>query len=754
MIDSVQIRRQGATDFRSHYEYMCVLQDSVPLQAVKANLRRDILSFNADRIRLSDWPPILNTLKINKSLISVSIKSCHQPGLGESDSEKYGIYFRRRIPPVRSKDMTFQLCRAIAACLCVSNSLKELELHGLPLRERDLKTLAKGLASSKSLDSVSLPYCSCGDEGLEIICQSVKNSPSIKMINFTGCNLTCRGAEYIANIIKHQATRRHSEAWAESLRYRRPDLDCMNGLRRISLNCNTLVGDQGAKALAEVLGEDLWLKALDLRQCGITNEGAKAFLHYLQTNTTLMVLDVRKNPLIDHELLKTVIERVLLNSHDTNSEYQWFTSPSSKEGPKIRKPSSLRNCLKGKNTIRIGFVNKKPNVSGRKSTPKELYAPDPKPPGVKGFLPWRTAERANRHREMSMDCSSYSPMQTGSPVKVSVDSETSSDSDESEGSVDLVIDRTGVRDTTEKTNARNYKRLQVALEDCQLRLEEERKARLRADDRIIELEMENARLRRINCTLSETLENRTVTSVLLEDEGVLDSIEKSFSKFHAFLDLLKDAGLGQLVSMAGIEQSDFALPGDPQLSSTIGQAQLPSSEAGNDLHNTFLVDQRKDKDGAPPSLSKESCVMTAAAFPPGESDEIHASNLKSKEFDLSIKDLESHKNSKMAFEQQNTDSLKRAYLPEKKRTGNECSASDSSKSRKSSASKKSKESSSRKDRKQSSKRNPSVGTYKVCSEEAVHQNSHKSSPFSEVSVLESEISESLHSASNSHTGLD
>ncbi|CAJ0933976.1 unnamed protein product [Ranitomeya imitator] len=121
-------------------------------------------------------------------------------------------------------------------------------------------------------------------------------------------------------LFKHQATRRHSEAWAESLRYRRPDLDCMTGLRRISLNCNTLIGDQGAKAVADILVEDLWLKAIDMRQCGISSEGAKAFLHALQSNTTLMILDIRKNPLIDHSLLKTVIERVLLNAHDTNSE--------------------------------------------------------------------------------------------------------------------------------------------------------------------------------------------------------------------------------------------------------------------------------------------------------------------------------------------------------------------------------------------------------------------------------------------------
>lgn len=45
-----------------------------------------------------------------------------------------------------------------------------------------------------------------------------------------------------------------------------------------------------------------------------------------------------------------------------------------------------------------GFSTKKPFAPGKKYTPNELYAPEPKPAGVKGFLPWRTAERANRHR--------------------------------------------------------------------------------------------------------------------------------------------------------------------------------------------------------------------------------------------------------------------------------------------------------------------------------------------------------------------
>lgn len=53
---------------------------------------------------------------------------------------------------------------------------------------------------------------------------------------------------------------RHGAAWAESLRYRHPRFEGMGGLRRITLNCNMLIGDRGAAALAKELMEDLWVK--------------------------------------------------------------------------------------------------------------------------------------------------------------------------------------------------------------------------------------------------------------------------------------------------------------------------------------------------------------------------------------------------------------------------------------------------------------------------------------------------------------
>ncbi|XP_053512488.1 centrosomal protein of 78 kDa isoform X2 [Artibeus jamaicensis] len=569
MIDSVKLRRDSAADFFSHYEYLCALQDSVPLPAVRACLREGVLDFNADRLRLVDWTPLLNTLKINKDLPLISIKSFFQPWLGETVSDRNKVC-RSRVPSIRSKDVTFQLCKALKCCLSASNALKNLELNGLVLRERDLILLTKGLNKSATLVHLSLANCPIGDGGLEIICQGIKNSVTLKTVNFTGCNLTWQGADHMAKILKYQTMRRHEETWAESLRYRRPDLDCMAGLRRITLNCNTLIGDFGASAFAESLSEDLWLRALDLQQCGLTNEGAKALLKALETNGTLVILDIRKNPLVDHSVLKAVTKKVLQNGRSAKSEYQWMTSPSVKETLKTAKQKKrtivLGSGRKGKATIRIGLATKKPANNGRKHClSKECYAPEPLPPGVSGFLPWRTAERARRNRGFPLIKTRdlYNQFQQlDFPVTVTVESPSSSEIEEVDDSSE------SVHEELEKTSLKQ-EALQEKLEECLTQLKEERATRRKADERVSELEHENAQLRNINFSLSEALQAQSLTSMILDDEGVLGSIENSFQKFHAFLDLLKDAGLGQLATMAGIDSSDFHLLGRPQLNSTL-----------------------------------------------------------------------------------------------------------------------------------------------------------------------------------------
>uniref|UniRef100_A0ABI7XWX3 Centrosomal protein 78 n=1 Tax=Felis catus TaxID=9685 RepID=A0ABI7XWX3_FELCA len=538
MIDSVKLRRDSAADFFSHYEYLCALQDSVPLPSVRACLREGVLDFNADRLRVVDWAPLLSTLKINKDLPLISIKSFFQPWLGEIGCDRNKVC-RSRVPAIRSKDVTFQLCKALKCCLSISNALKNLELNGLVLRERDLTVLTKGLNKSATLVHLSLANCPIGDGGLEIICQGIKNCITLKTVNFTGCNLTWQGADHMAKILKYQTMRRHEETWAESLRYRRPDLDCMAGLRRITLNCNTLIGDLGAGAFAESLSDDLWLR--------------------------------------DHSVMKAVIKKVLQNGRSAKSEYQWITSPSVKEPFKTARQKKrtivLGSGRKGKATIRIGLGTKKPVSNGRKhSLGKDNYAPEPLPPGVSGFLPWRTAERAKRSRGFPLIKTRdvYNHLQQSNfPVTVTVESPSSSEIEEVEDSSE------SVQEEPEKTSLKQ-EALQEKLEGCLKQLKEERVIRLKADKRVSELEHENAQLRNINCSLSEALHAQSLTNMILDDEGVLGSIENSFQKFHAFLDLLKDAGLGQLATMAGIDQSDFHLLGRPQMNSTISS--LPREE--------------------------------------------------------------------------------------------------------------------------------------------------------------------------------
>lgn len=84
--DSAQIRRQGAHDFTAYYEFACARQDSVPLLAVKMNIDKGMLDFNGDRLKLIDWPPVLDSLSINKHLHHIAISSTFQASLASGDA--------------------------------------------------------------------------------------------------------------------------------------------------------------------------------------------------------------------------------------------------------------------------------------------------------------------------------------------------------------------------------------------------------------------------------------------------------------------------------------------------------------------------------------------------------------------------------------------------------------------------------------------------------------------------------------------
>ncbi|KAK3540199.1 hypothetical protein QTP70_028389 [Hemibagrus guttatus] len=617
MQGSAQTRRRAAQDFKACYESLCATQGSAPVAAVRLGLNQGVLDFNGDAISFPDWVPILSALAINKQLHHVSVKSCYLTSLGSQGSYKPSV--RKKTPVVHSKSMTFQLCKAVQKCLGVSHSLKTLQLHGLPLRERDLDVLTKGLSKSVSLEHLSLAHCPIADDGLETICQSVKYSATIKTVDFTACNITWRSAEHMANIIKHQAVRRHTTAWAETLRYRKAEFEAMGGLRRITLNENILIGDRGVTSLAQELTEDLWVKAVDLQRCGISNEGAHVLEKMLQSNTTLCVLDIRRNPLVDNELVKSVIKKVLMNNKGQDSQYLWLKPPAKEanDSGQTTRRSTGRTPLQN----HLGMTPSCSNMTAHQCTKqvkgsrRTSSAPCGGRPrlGSTGYIPWRTAARAKLQRGLPQSATTADrSFQNASSIRVTLESDSESESAENESvsqSVCVQSARENIGDRQFRHLQEDYRSLKEQLEECRLRLTEERNARLKATSRVVELELENFRLRSVNQSLSEAHTSGSV----LEDEQVLDSIEASFHKFHAFLDLLKDAGLGQLASMAGIEQSDFGVLNRPQLSSTkrredgeqVSEQRKDSMAISNNHHKPARLQSRTSSSAAS-AVSKNS----------------------------------------------------------------------------------------------------------------------------------------------------
>ncbi|KAK2556688.1 Centrosomal protein of 78 kDa [Acropora cervicornis] len=404
MIETVRQRQRNSTDFASCYDNLCALQNSCPLGSITANLDELFIDCNADRIRLSDWIPILNALKINRSLKFVALRSFWQEALypdGEVSEQRLQA-LRRKAPAIRSKDVTYRVCRTIKECLY-------------------------GISKNTTLQHFSLEFCQIGDSGVEKICNAIKNNTSVMSVNFTGCSLTWKGADTLAKVIKHQATRRHSVAWQDSLRYRHPDLDRMPGLRRITICKNPLINDRGAELIAEALKDDLWVKALDMQQCGITTEGAISFQPVLKFNSTITVLDLRLNPLIEREVLGSLMEQLMINTGESELEYPWLVirEPktgrirSRKRGGTFKRKTGAMEQLGGRG------VSRNASVLSKKSSA--------------GFVPWRTAARVgkNRHKLRKQGAQdgvslkkvkttvSRKPRATSSPLATEEDEKTS-----------------------------------------------------------------------------------------------------------------------------------------------------------------------------------------------------------------------------------------------------------------------------------------------------------------------------------------
>lgn len=216
------------------------------------------------------------------------------------------------------------IASSIKELLINSQTLICLELINVLFDEQSLETLISGVKANQTLQNISLAYCRIGDVACESLCQIIRDKPNIRLIDLTGCALTQISLEKgLVNLIKKQQVKRHEECWVHSLRSRTADPDIMHGLRRLTLNDNPRLGDEGLAALLESLKDDLYLKAVDLQNCGLTNRGAELALSTLMINDTLVVLDIRKNTLVTNIMLESIMFRLLKNNQNKTETKIW-----------------------------------------------------------------------------------------------------------------------------------------------------------------------------------------------------------------------------------------------------------------------------------------------------------------------------------------------------------------------------------------------------------------------------------------------
>ncbi|KYN20315.1 PREDICTED: protein Cep78 homolog [Trachymyrmex cornetzi] len=311
-------------NFASCYMELCKQQRLRPLPVICVTLPHN-LDFTTDRIKIDDWRPILNSLSLDRSLKSISVHSryqCRKP-LEEINSEDKARAMGKA-PVVLTRYLLEWLSQSIGQCVRNSPNLTHLELEGIPFPPDCIAVLCVGLSGTQTLHHLSLRRCYIGDNGCELICRTIADIRSVRSLNLSYCDLTPSSGSALASALSRQKLALYHDTWKQSLRYREPNFETMPGLRRLTLNDNPHLGNCAVMEMIEAIRDSLWMKALDLQHCGLTDQIGTDLMNLLDQNDTLTVLDVRKNVNLNDELATEVMRRLVKNDVEGKSEYKWM----------------------------------------------------------------------------------------------------------------------------------------------------------------------------------------------------------------------------------------------------------------------------------------------------------------------------------------------------------------------------------------------------------------------------------------------
>ncbi|XP_017476158.1 PREDICTED: protein Cep78 homolog [Rhagoletis zephyria] len=298
--------------FHFRYLELCRAKNLTPLSDIRTkNNATSMLDFFGEKLGVTDWLLIIEALYYDQVLQTLSIRLRKTLGmvLEHLDTEKKARLFKQK-PVVCTKFVFSGIVEAVSNCIEFNKNLRILNLEGLPLNDKYVESIAKALSSNESLKEISFQRSNIYDKGCEAICNTIKYLENVEKLNLSECELSTKGAEHVAAMIKIQKISRYTEGWKKSLRYRDVDPDSIPGLRSIALARNPQIGDDGVKAIVEILKEDVWVKVIDMENCGLTDRAANMILDCLEVNNYIIDFNVRGNAGISKFLQRSIREQL------------------------------------------------------------------------------------------------------------------------------------------------------------------------------------------------------------------------------------------------------------------------------------------------------------------------------------------------------------------------------------------------------------------------------------------------------------
>jgi hypothetical protein len=224
-----------------------------------------------------------------------------------------------KIPVVYTKFVFSLLIEALQKVLIQNSMLESIVLEGLPISNRYMLSLSKGLYKNHSIKHLSFTRSQLGDESCKILCMNIKHLKNIETLNLSHCNLHENGAAAVKDYIRYQKIHRLSESWNRSLRYQPLDCSSLEGLRKVILNNNPDIGDNGLKIITDELSEDVWIKEIEMQNCGLSSDGVEMIIKCLDLNRTIENFNISNNLSISERMQRSVLVKLGKLSSDDES---------------------------------------------------------------------------------------------------------------------------------------------------------------------------------------------------------------------------------------------------------------------------------------------------------------------------------------------------------------------------------------------------------------------------------------------------